>query len=181
MPMTRITTTDSAPGVGCLHAEAVRYRGLTEPDVEEVAAVVVRCDAQTTSWAPPDWRLPDGHAERELEVWRQDLDGGDLWAEVAVDDHGQVVGVVAVRPSDGHLSSLFVDPPLQGQGLGVTLLDRAEQHLRRLGHERATLNCLADSPALRFYDRNGWERSGEQGHFEAFNMDTIGFRKLLAG
>ena len=72
------------------------FRELREPDLEDVADLVVRCDAQTADWAPPGWTLPDGHAERELEVWRQDLDGGDLWAEVVTDEEGKVVGVVAV-------------------------------------------------------------------------------------
>jgi GNAT superfamily N-acetyltransferase len=155
----------------------VRYRELTEADVEEVAALVVRCDAQTGDWAPAGWALPDGHAEREIEIWREEL-GNENWrSEVAVDSDGTIAGVVG---TDGeHVASLFVEPRLQGQGLGATLLEHAESWIREDGHDRATLNVLEGSPAIRLYERCGWTRSGVRLHYEAFDMPTVGYAKQL--
>jgi GNAT superfamily N-acetyltransferase len=155
----------------------VRFREWTEADVEEIAALVVRCDELTAEWAPDGWKLPEGHAEREVEVWREEL-GNDSWrAEVAVDAAGSIVGVVG---TDGnHVASLFVEPRLHSQGLGRVLLEHAEAWIRDDGHERADLNVLESSPAVRLYERCGWRPTGDRGHFDAFDMPTIGYEKPL--
>jgi len=155
----------------------VRFRDWTATDIDQIAALVVRCDALTCEWAPDGWTLPDGHAELEVTAWGQELDNPQWRAVVAVAADGSIVGVVG---ADGpHVASLFVEPRLHGQGLGTSLLENAEAQLREVGHRRATLNVLVGSPAIRFYERNGWTPSGERGHFDRFGMDVIGYEKAL--
>lgn len=138
----------------------------------------MRADATVAAWGPPGFSLPDGYAERELGIWQQDFGGDDFWSEVAVDGDS-IVGVVAGEPSNGHLMSLFVEPNRHGNGIGAVLLKRGEDHMRELGHSAATVNVLEESPAVRFYERNGWERDGRTGRYEAFDMPTIGLSKSL--
>ncbi len=155
------------------------FRELRESDLEEIAALVVRCDATVAAWGPPGFELPDGYSERELGIWQEDSAADDFWSEVAIDD--AIVGVVAGDPSDGHITSLFVEPTLHGNGIGALLLARGEDRMRELGHANATVNVLEGSPAIRFYERNGWKRDGRNSRFEAFDMPTVGYSKRLSG
>jgi GNAT superfamily N-acetyltransferase len=156
----------------------VRFREWSDADVDEIAALVVRCDALTAEWAPPGWKLPDGHAEREIEIWREEL-GNENWrAEVAVDSDGSIVGVIGTDAE--HVASLFVEPRLHGQGLGTTLLGHAEEWIRAGGFDRATLNVLEGSPAIRLYERCGWTRTRHRDHYAAFDMPTDGYEKGLS-
>jgi GNAT superfamily N-acetyltransferase len=153
------------------------FRELEAADIAEVAALVVRCDELTGEWMP-GFQLPDGHAEREVEIWREDFANQEFRAQVACDPEGTIVGVVG---TDGwHVASLFVEPRLHGQGLGSRLLARAEAWTQEAGHERATLNVLEGSPAMRFYERNGWTRDGRRKLYEAFDMPTVGYEKRFA-
>jgi ribosomal protein S18 acetylase RimI-like enzyme len=59
---------------------------------------------------------------------------------------------------------LFVDPSIQGSGLGRALLADVERHLAGSGHGSYFVKTLAadDNQALGFYDRLGFEPAGEQ-------------------
>lgn len=132
------------------------FRAMTADDLEEIAELVVRCDALTADWAPAGWKLPDGHVQRELEVWREELAGERFRAEVACEADGTILGVVATKggtpgrgPGSGHVTSLFVDPRAHGRGLGAALLACAEAWLRADGCDGATLSVLTGSPDTR--------------------------------
>ncbi len=89
---------------------------------------------------------------------------------VAVDSGGQVVGTIAsqvVLVNEGHLRGMAVLPRLHGAGLAQRLLERAEEHLGEKGCARITLDTTEPlERAMRFYERNGYRRSGkEQGFF----------------
>jgi GNAT superfamily N-acetyltransferase len=155
----------------------MRFRVTTAEDVNEVAGLVVRADATVAAWTP-GFGLPEGHADRELEIWQTDIAGDNFWSEVALAD-GAIVGVVAGEPSDGHIVALFVEPTLHGRGIGAELLERGEARLRDAGRDQATVNVLAGSPAIRFYERNGYAPNGRSGRFEPFDMATIGYSKSL--
>ena len=155
----------------------VSFRAMTVDDAEEVAALVVRCDALTADWAPRGWTLPEGHAEREIEVWREEFTSADWRSEVGLDGNGSIVGVVGTVGS--HVASLFVEPRVHGHGIGAILLRRAEAWLRDAGFRRATLNVLEGSPAMGFYEASGWSRDGRTKLYEPFGMQTIGYSKAL--
>src|SRR6188472_1883542 len=100
MPMTRITTTDSAPGVGCLHAggmDSLSFRPVTPADIDELVPLIVRADELTADWAPAGWSLPADHSEREFGTWREELASDDFRAELAHSVEGVILGVVATK------------------------------------------------------------------------------------
>ena len=75
---------------------------------------------------------------------------------------GERIGFVQLIPADDHLHlvQLFVRGDVQGGGVGAWVLDWAKSHGRDV-----TLNTLKFSAANRFYQRHGFEQTGE-GEFD---------------
>ncbi len=96
-------------------------------------------------WMPPD------------QFRDQDFDRDTAGEVVLVAEKGgRILGFVSGR--DRFVHTLFVDPPLRGQGLGSLLLDSL---LSRIGTP-ATLRCvLGNLPARLFYEKRGWAPAGE--------------------
>jgi putative acetyltransferase len=89
------------------------------------------------------------------ERWRSELvpDAAIIVAEAA----GALVGFVTIDPS-GYLDQLVVAPTYWGSELGDALVDEA----KRLSPDRITLKVNTDNArAIRFYERNGFVRAGE--------------------
>lgn len=101
----------------------------------------------------------DEYYFRELQVpaWMQEHEGriGHMW----VYDDGAVKGVVEVE--NGEIRKLFVEPMLQGNGIGSALLEYAVDR-----HGANTLWALEKNVrAIRFYKRHGF-RVTEEKRFE---------------
>ena len=65
-------------------------------------------------------------------------------------------GFILVK--DGEVKKLFVEPVLQGQGIGAKLLEYAVAHMGA-----KTLWALEKNEgAIRFYQRHGFQRTGER-------------------
>ena len=76
----------------------------------------------------------------------------DIW----VWDDGVVKGFILVQ--DGEIKKLFVEPILQGAGIGAGLLEYALEHLGA-----QTLWTLEKNEgAIRFYQRHGFRLTGER-------------------
>jgi len=114
-------------------------------------------------------------AARNLEIWRAavdathdflspqhraEIDGivagwlptAALW--VLVDEADRSLGFMAL--SGAHVDALFIDPMLHGRGLGRALIT----HARSL-HDGLTLDVNEqNSPAVGFYERLGFKRTG---------------------
>jgi putative acetyltransferase len=89
------------------------------------------------------------------ERWRGELvpDAAIIVAEAA----GALVGFVTIDPS-GYLDQLVVAPAHWGSALATLLVDEA----KRLSPDRITLKVNNDNVrAIRFYERNGFVRAGE--------------------
>ena len=72
---------------------------------------------------------------------------------VVAEAGGLVVGYASVTRR--HLENLFVDPGVQGRGVGAALLREVEARLP--GVEPITLHCLqVNADARRFYERHGY-------------------------
>ena len=80
----------------------------------------------------------------------------DSLEDIRVWDDGVVKGFILVR--SGEIKKLFVEPVLQGQGLGAKLLEYAVEHMG--AH---TLWALEkNTRAIRFYQRHGFQLTGER-------------------
>ena len=57
--------------------------------------------------------------------------------------------------------TISIVPSRRGHGLGQELLDALLAAARSAGHATVSLSVEADSPAVGFYERNGFARVGE--------------------
>jgi aminoglycoside 6'-N-acetyltransferase len=90
---------------------------------------------------------------------------------IAVD--GSVVGMIQYyeenEPRYRHASiDVFVDPARRGQGLGTGALRRlVELLVRERGHHRITIDpTVANAPAIRSYEKAGFQRVGVMRDYE---------------
>jgi ribosomal protein S18 acetylase RimI-like enzyme len=99
---------------------------------------------------------------------------------IARNTHGAVIGVAAGRTlaGNGHILGIAVVPSSQGHGVATELLDRMEGELIAEGARVVTINATAPlARAIRFYERNGYARSGAVSDF--FGMRLYEFRKRV--
>lgn len=86
---------------------------------------------------------------------------GALWI---ADAHGEVVGMIAVRPhqaSSWEICRVYVHPSRHGGGLGHHLLDLAEAHARSAGADQLVLwSDTRFERAHRFYEKRSYVRRG---------------------
>jgi GNAT superfamily N-acetyltransferase len=91
-----------------------------------------------------------------------------------------ILGTIAaaVSGAEGHLRGMAVLPELRGAGLAGQLLSAIETWLREQGCKRVTLNTtLPLKAAMRFYEKNGYVRSGRTSDF--FGMVLVEYGKAL--
>ena len=100
---------------------------------------------------------------------------------VALDGMQQVIGTVGCRQTDqeeGHIRGMAVRPEWRGAGVAPQLLERVELELRERKCSRVCLDTMEPlRRAMRFYERNGCERSGKVADF--FGMALIEYVKKL--
>jgi putative acetyltransferase len=74
------------------------------------------------------------------------------------DDAGNMLGFIAIKPETGHLDQICVSVQQKGAGVALALLDQA----RSMAPGGLTLTVNQANPrAIRFYERNGFKRTGE--------------------
>jgi tRNA (guanine37-N1)-methyltransferase len=92
----------------------------------------------------------------------------------------ETVGTIAgsVRGIEGHLRGMAVVPAWQGSGLAAKLLRAIEAWLEANACSRVTLDTtLPLGPAMKFYEKNGYRRSGRVTDF--FGMALVEYVKEL--
>ena len=98
----------------------------------------------------------DGYYFRELQVPAQMREYGNCLGSLWVYDDGVVKGFVQIK--DREIQKLFVEPVLQGTGIGATLLRHAV--------EECGANYLwaleKNTRAIRFYERHGFRVTPER-------------------
>jgi ribosomal protein S18 acetylase RimI-like enzyme len=143
----------------------------TPNDAEAVALVHVRAWQAAYAHVFPEQRLAELSVDERALQWRK---SPPLVAEA----DGLIVGFVSVGASrdvdaDGELFAIYVDPDYWRKGVGRNLITAAEERLRELGHEEATLWVLADNPrARRFYERVGWQHDGKTRPIAIFGIEV---------
>ena len=128
-------------------------RPATAADIEtvvELRAVVMRADLE---------RLGRYDEHRVRQRFRDRFDAAHTWV---IEVGGEFAGCVALRPAeDAHwLEHLYLDPRLQGRGIGSGVL---RELLERCDAEGVPvrLNVLQGSPARRLYERHGFRMESE--------------------
>jgi GNAT superfamily N-acetyltransferase len=114
---------------------------------------------------------------------------------VAVSDSDEIVGTIGcsvVDPlvvnllvdskkensNEGHIRGMAVLPAWQGAGVAARLLKTVESELRASGCQWITLDTTQPlQPAMRFYEKNGFRRSGKVTDF--FGMPLFEYVKTL--
>ena len=135
----------------------MRLRPAVRDDAEECAAVHVRCWQQSYAELAPG--VLDLAPDARLPVWERILAEGA--ATLLVDDAGRVAGFVST--SEGELRGLYLLAEHHGSGWGRRLHDIGLERLHRLGSTVAHLWVLeANARARAFYERHGWEPTGER-------------------
>jgi ribosomal protein S18 acetylase RimI-like enzyme len=98
------------------------------------------------------------------------------------DDDGTIAGTVAASApghGEGHLRGMAVLPGRQHRGVGARLLQRALDDLAVRGCRRVTLDTTRPLvAAARFYERNGFSRTGAVRDF--FGMPLDEFARSIA-
>ena len=98
----------------------------------------------------------DGFYFSELQVPSVARRYADSLEDIRVWDDGVVKGFILVK--DGEIKKLFVEPALQGRGIGARLLEYAVEHMGA-----QTLWALEQNAgAIRFYQRHGFRLTGER-------------------
>jgi GNAT superfamily N-acetyltransferase len=128
-------------------------RPASAADVEAVAelrAVVLRADLERLGRYDAHrvrQRLRDGFAPDHTRV---------------IEVGGVLAGCVALRPAhDAYwLEHFYLDPNLQGRGIGSAVLRRVVERCDR-EETRVRLNVLRGSPARRLYERHGFAVEAE--------------------
>ena len=112
--------------------------------IAELRAVVMRPDLQ---------RLGRFDPARVRDRFRSGFN--PVWTNV-IHVHGTPAGCVAVRPEadEQWIEHFYLDPALQGRGIGTAVL----RHLLQLHEDHAPLrlNVLQGSAAKRLYERHGF-------------------------
>jgi N-acetylglutamate synthase-like GNAT family acetyltransferase len=124
---------------------------------------------------------PDAFLDTVLtpETFRHRL--SEMSVFVATGTSGEVVGTIACKVlegGEGHLRGMAVHPEWQGSDVSTRLLERVEDELRKTGCRTVTLDTTEPlNRASRFYERNGFQRTGKIGRF--FGMPLFEYSKSL--
>ena len=105
---------------------------------------------------------------------------------VAVSKSGEIVGTIGCQvvasevgqEKEGHIRGMAVLPGWQGSGVATQLLNAVESELRNQGCSRISLDTTQPlRQAMRFYEKNSFERSGRVTSF--FGMPLFEYVKRL--
>ena len=137
----------------------IEIRSMNEADVEPGIALVMKVfDGFVAPDYPPEgiasfseWADPVAFAER--------LRGG--YVDLAAFAGDRVVGVIEWMPP-GHVAMLFVDPAMQGQGVGRRLFAEALRRIRAAHPDVMTVLVHASRYAVPFYRRLGFRETGPE-------------------
>ncbi|MCW1931912.1 GNAT family N-acetyltransferase [Pararhodobacter zhoushanensis] len=134
-------------------------RTATLADAEPVARFHVAVWHETyRDMAPPEAVAQLGF-ERRLIAWRESLaDADPRRVTVIAEQHGQIVGLVSVGPTQaplyagrGEIKHLYVGPAARRLGLGATLLAEGRNVLARAGFPGAALGVVRENARARAF------------------------------
>lgn len=114
-----------------------------------------------------------------MDTLQQRLD--TMCVFVAVRGSGEIAGTIGcqvINPDEGHIRGMAVHPAWQGFGLATQLLNAVESELRERKCSQISLDTTEPLlRAMRFYERNGFRRTGTIADF--FGMPMFEYVKIL--
>ena len=133
----------------------MKLRAATPRDVEDLFAI--RCSVNENHQSREELATLGVTVESVAEMIR----GGDYITTIAEVD-GRPVGFTMAQTSEGYVFAAFIRPEYEGRGIGRTLMQAAEDGMRRAGVEEARLSTGADRRlrAVGFYRHLGWREAG---------------------
>jgi len=120
----------------------------------------------------------------EIYIYIKDFGGKDDCGVVAEQD-GKIIGAAWTRiiPAYGHIDNetpelaISVLPEWRGKSVGNKMMERLFDLLRERGYGQTSLSVQKNNPAVRFYERLGYEITGERID-HADNEDYLMMKKL---
>ncbi|WP_394768488.1 GNAT family N-acetyltransferase [Lacisediminihabitans sp.] len=104
---------------------------------------------------------------------------------VAYDPAGEPVGCGGLRPlgpTEGEIKRMFVSVPQRGTGVATALLAALEEEARGRGWLRLLLETGDRQPeAVRFYEREGYSRIPNFGHYADSPISLCFAKALVVG
>ena len=167
---------------------SISFRAATVADAEALARGVVEGVEGYRAFAPPEWSPPA--LATEIEHLRERLADDEVWCLLA-EAGGEVVGQITVlpaaragRPVDepglAHLSNIFVRQDMWGSGLARSLQAAGRDAARERGFEAMRLFvAVGQARARRFYEREGWVRTGDEFYDPVPGLVLLEYRLAL--
>lgn len=120
------------------------------------------CEAAIALWRRAwDTALPEINFSSRLEWWRERW-VGELVPKNRIriaEDNGRLTGFIVIDPGSGYLDQIAVAPEDWSTGVATRLMDEA----KRISPARILLEVNKENArAIRFYERAGFERTGER-------------------
>ncbi|HEX6714096.1 MAG TPA: GNAT family N-acetyltransferase [Thermoleophilaceae bacterium] len=167
----------------------IELRRATPDDIEMVIGLGEAGIATYREWAP-DFQLQRPTPQMRERLTALYGDDERAWIMLAL-EADEAVGVAALStitgadarvPPEGtvYLWQMFVRRDRQGSGLAGALLDRLLEEARRRGYRRIVLWTPAGAAqARRFYEREGFELTGEEDPDSHFGLPLVRYGRDL--
>lgn len=156
-------------GLAFARGDEVEVRDASPSDLAPMSDIQLRSSVAAYSWpGNEEWAASADHGIF-WRVWEARLQAPRAWSGVATIG-GAIAGTVHVRPwagddldpaSAAELNGAYVDPVVQGRGLGRMLSDAAIAAAARLGYDDLRLHVIEhNTRGQQFWERLGWIRDG---------------------
>lgn len=107
-----------------------------------------------------DSKFPAGSYEKLYRKWIEKSVSGEIADKVLVyKDNDETLGMITlkIKPSHGEIGLLASDYSAQGKGIGSKMISESENYLfSRNIYTMEVATQLKNSPACRFYEKNGY-------------------------
>jgi GNAT superfamily N-acetyltransferase len=166
----------------------ISFRAAVVEDADALARGVVAGVEGYRAFAPPEWSPPA--LASEIEHLQERLADDQVWcllAEAGDEVVGQITVLPAARaarpvdePTLAHLSNIFVREDRWGSGVARSLLAAGVDAARERGFAEMRLFVAAgQARARRFYEREGWSRTGGEFYDPVPGLVLLEYRRAL--
>jgi len=160
---------------------------MTDADISRVAEIHVFAQRKAYRGIfSDDWLF------RETTVFSRAEEAGTWFEEEGVEgfvfeDADIIKGFVVISPCPDkgkphalELERIFVDPLMQGQGIGAKLLEFCEKNAYERDFSEVCLWTLEDNKEARdFYEKRGYAHDGEREHFDDISVTQLRYTKTI--